>query len=120
MPTNRSAKLNEGMRQAVAEALRSVKDPRVGGAFITVTGCEVTADCKYAKVYYSAYGADPVKLRDGLKSSLGFIRSEVAHGLNLRVTPELTFIPDKSMEHGAKISRILKELDIPAETEEPQ
>ena len=118
MPSRKMPMISDEMRKAVSEALRNVKDPRVGEGLLSVIACDVSADYKYAKIYYSLYGGDAGQTKQGLKSALGFIRREVARTLNLRVTPELLFIADSSIEHGSKIAGILKELGI--KPEEPQ
>jgi ribosome-binding factor A len=99
------------MRGEVANILREVKDPRVKDAFVSITGAEVTADLKYAKIYYSALRGDEKELSRGLRSSAPFIRSELARRLNLRMTPELTFIRDTSLAHGAHIASLLHKIE---------
>ena len=99
------------MRGEVASILREVKDPRVKDAFVSITGAEVTADLKYAKIYYSALRGDEKELSRGLRSSASFIRSELARRLNLRMTPELTFIRDTSLAHGAHIATLLHKIE---------
>ena len=100
------------MQKAVAEIIRGVKDPRVSEAFISITGADVTDDLKYAKIYYSALGAnDPEKKKEiakGLKSSSGYIRGKISVMLNLRITPELTFVEDTSINYGAHIASLLE------------
>ena len=108
MANYRRVRINEEMQREVAKIIREVKDPRVAKAFISITGAEVTPDLKYAKIYYSAYNADKKEVKQGLRSSAGFIRGQVSKNLNLRITPELTFIEDGSIEYGAKISKILE------------
>ena len=108
MANYRRGRINEEMQREVAKIIREVKDPRVAKAFISITGAEVTPDLKYAKIYYSAYNADKKEVKMGLRSSAGFIRGQVSKNLNLRITPELTFIEDGSIEYGAKISKILE------------
>ena len=108
MAKHRQGRINDEFQKEVAMILRDVKDPRVSGAFISVTGAEVTPDLKYAKVYYSALMGDKKEVRRGLVSSAGFIRGQVAKRMNLRITPEITFIEDSSIEYGAKISKILE------------
>ena len=90
--------------------LRRVKDPRVCEAFISVTAADCTPDLKFAKIYYSVMGGDKKEVGKGLKAASGFIRRELANSLNLRITPELNFVKDGSIEHGAKIARILEEI----------
>jgi ribosome-binding factor A len=118
MANYRRGRINDEMQKELAMILREVKDPRVSEAFISITACEVTGDLKYAKVYYSAMMGDPKEVAKGLKSSAGYIRRELAHRLNLRMTPELTFHADQSIAHGAHISKLLNGIEI--SEEEPE
>jgi len=124
MAKYRQNRINDAVAIELAVILREVKDPRVSDAMITVTAADVTPDLKYAKIYYSVLGADGDKeqLKNiylGLKSAAGFIRSQLAKRLNMRATPELTFVEDSSVKHGVEIAAILNSLDItPAEDEE--
>jgi ribosome-binding factor A len=95
-----------------------VKDPRITDAFLTVTAADCTADLKYAKIYYSALRGDAKEIAKGLRAASGFIRRELARSLNLRMTPELTFIADTSITYGAHISSILNNLEISEEETE--
>ena len=108
MAKHRQGRINDEFQKEVAMILRDVKDPRVSGAFISVTAAEVTPDLKYAKVYYSALMGDKKEVKQGLKSSAGFIRGQIAKRMNLRITPKITFVEDSSIEYGAKISKILE------------
>lgn len=112
MAKYRQGRINDELKKEIAMILRDVKDPRVSGAFISVTGAEVTPDLKYAKVYYSALMGDKKDVRKGLLSSAGFIRGQIAKRMNLRITPELAFVEDGSIEYGAKISKILEGITI--------
>ena len=112
MAKYRQGRINDEIQKEIAQILRDVKDPRVSGACISITGAEVTPDLKYAKVYYSALMGDKKEVKKGLASSAGFIRGQVAKRMNLRITPELTFIEDGSIEYGAKISKILEGITI--------
>ena len=112
MANYRRGRINDEMQKALAEILREVKDPRVSEAFISVTGVDVTPDLKYAKVYYSAMRGDKREVAAGLKSSAGFIRRQVAQRLNLRATPEFTFVEDSSIAYGAHISKLLNSIEI--------
>ncbi len=72
---------------------------------------KITPDLKYAKVYVSILNSKNInKTLEGLKESSGFIRSQIAKRINLRITPELIFELDDSMEYGERIDSILKEL----------
>ncbi len=111
MANYRRGRINDEMQREIAAILREVKDPRVKDAFVSVTGAEVTSDLKYAKIYYSALRGDEKELTRGLRSSSAFIRSELARRLNLRITPELTFIRDTSLAYGAHISNLLHKIE---------
>ena len=112
MAKYRQGRINDEFQKEVAMILRDVKDPRVSGAFISVTAAEVTPDLKYAKVYYSSLMGDKKEIKLGLKAAAGFIRGQIARRMNLRITPEITFIEDGSIEYGAKISKILEGITI--------
>lgn len=118
MAKYRRDRINDEMRREMMDILRKVKDPRVQDAFVSVTAVDCTADLKYAKIYYSALRGDEKELAKGLKAATGFIRRELAAGLNLRITPELTFVRDSSITYGAHISSILNTLDISDEEEQ--
>ena len=107
MANYRRGRINDEVQKELAAILRDVKDPRVKDAFVSVTAVDVTPDLKYAKIYYSALRGDKTELAKGLKSCSGYVRSQIAQRLNLRITPELTFILDDSVAHGAHISKLL-------------
>lgn len=112
MAKYRKNKINGAFAEECAQIIREVKDPRVSGVMLTVMNADVSADLKFAKVYYSVFGeCDEKELSRGLKSAMPFIRSQLAHRLNMRITPEITFIRDDGVAHGAKISAILKSIE---------
>lgn len=98
--------------KALAEAMRSVKDPRVQNGLVSVMRCEVTNDLRYAKCYISVLGSEEQakEVMRGLKSASGWLRREVGHRVQLRYAPELVFELDESITHGAHISEVLSEL----------
>lgn len=110
MASYRADRVNEEMTKEMSGILRELKDPRVKSGLVTITHCDVSSDLKFAKIYFSVLNIDAEEVKKGLVSAKGFIRREIASRLNLRNTPELTFIPDDSMEKGAKINQILREL----------
>ena len=121
MANYRRGRINDEMQKELAMILREVKDPRVKDAFISITAVEATGDLKYAKVFYSAMMGDKKEVAKGLKSSAGYIRRQLAQRLNLRMTPELTFIPDDSIEYGAHINELLGKIEfaeLPEESDE--
>ncbi|MBQ7347355.1 MAG: 30S ribosome-binding factor RbfA [Clostridia bacterium] len=120
MAKYRRGRINEEIQKEMSSILRRVKDPRVSDAFISITAADCTADLKYAKIYYSALQGDAKEVAAGLKAANGFIRRELARSLNLRMTPELTFIADTSISYGAHISSILEGLEISPEEEDEE
>jgi ribosome-binding factor A len=86
-----------------------LKDPRVG--MITLTGVEVSPDLAHAKVFFTTLGDAEALARTeaGLKRAAGFLRSELGHRLKLRVTPEIRFVHDASVERGARLSKLIND-----------
>lgn len=117
MASNHIQRINEDIRLCLSEKLREVKDPRINqGELISVVRVETTGDLRYCKVYLSTLGeVDEKKLRKGLGSCSGWLRRELGSSLSLRYTPELVFVLDHSIEHGAHINELISQLDIPAE-----
>lgn len=106
----KTARINEEISRELTDILRTVKDPRVSASFLSIVGVETTPDLKYCKVRFSVYGGDAKEVGKGLRSAAGYIRRELAARLNLRLTPELTFLADNSLEHGAHISALIDSL----------
>ncbi len=111
-------RVTEDIHRELCDIVRGLKDPRISG-FLTVVRVEVSNDLSYAKVYVSAMeglaaAQNSVK---GLKSAAGYIRRELSSRLSIRKTPELRFIADDSIAHGAEIASLLNELEGPAEPE---
>jgi ribosome-binding factor A len=109
--SNRMNKINEELKREISKVISlELKNPNLKG-LITVTQVETTPDLRYAKVFVSMIGVNNRKDTLGiLKRSSGFIRSEVARTVNLRNTPELVFVSDESIEYGARIDNILKDI----------
>ena len=107
----RLGRIDEEYRKEISQIIGyELKNPSVTG-LISVTKVKVTNDLKFAKVYVSILNSKNVKdTLAGLKKSSGYIRSELAKRINLRNTPELIFELDDSIEYGAKIDSILKEI----------
>ena len=109
MANYRRGRINDAVAEELAIALGNVREPKVINNFVSVTRAEVAPDLKYASVYFSCIG-DFDEALVGLKKCTGMLRHHLATTLNLRITPELHFIKDGSMEHGAKIARLLDEV----------
>ena len=109
MAKYRRGRINDAVAKELAIALGNVREPKVVNNFVSITRAEVAPDLKYATVYFSCMG-DFDEARDGLKKCVGMLRHHLATTLNLRITPELNFVKDGSMEHGARIAKLLDEI----------
>ncbi len=117
-PSPRIRKINELIREVVAESVRDLKDPRIG--FVTITGANASPDLRYATVYYSAMGTDEEQAATaaGLNSAIPHLQREIGRQVRLRNTPKIEFRVDPSIEEGIKISQRLREIQ-EAEEEHP-
>jgi len=101
------------IREEVARVLtRDVQDPRIAGAFVTVTGCEVSRDLRTAKVFVSILGDDEAKAaaRDGLGDLAPQLRGPIGRALRLRAAPEIFFKVDESVAYAARIETLLNQI----------
>ena len=110
MVANRPDRVNDAVAAELAVILRTVKDPRVSRAFISISGANVAKDLSQAKIFYSVFGPDK-DVEAGIASASGYIRSELAKRLNLRITPKLTFIREHGAEKAMDIAKILKDFN---------
>ena len=109
MAKHRRGRINDAVAQELAVALRELRDPRLIENFVSITRAEVSADLKVARVYFSAMG-DADDAKKALVGATGKFRHHLATTLNLRITPELLFYADGSIEHGAHIARLLADI----------
>src|SRR5260370_4590480 len=111
MQGKRLERVNQLIKEEISAVLRrQIKDPRLG--FVTVTEVDTTADLKLARVYVSVLGPEEqwAKSFKALESARGFVWNWLRKHLDLRVTPQLAFRPDRSMEHAAHIQSLLAAL----------
>jgi ribosome-binding factor A len=113
--SRRSERLQDQIRRDLSDMLqREVTDPRLAnGALISVTEVDLTDDLRYARAYVSILGSDE-QAREafaGIRHATGFLRRGLAQRLGLRFAPELRFELDTSLEHGARITELLKEIN---------
>lgn len=117
MSSRRVLKVAEAIREVVSMAiLTELRDPRVRD--VTVTYVEVSGDLRQAKVHVSVMGGEAkqqLTLR-GLQNAAGFLQQKVAHRIETRYTPRLTFLLDQGVKHSIEVSRLLSEL-LPTEHE---
>lgn len=110
--SRRSDRVGDLIRAELSDLLlREVKDPRVKLA--SITEVDVTSDLRRAVVKVSVLGEEEHRLEtvEALRHARGFLRTELAHRLRLRVTPELNFELDRGAEHSQRISELLESLN---------
>lgn len=102
----RTDRIAEQIQRELAQLLRlEVKDPRV--RMVTITGVEVTRDYSHAKIFYTTLEGASKELQLGLERTSGFLRSKLASAMKLRITPQLHFTYDASVERGSQLSQLI-------------
>ena len=109
----KNTRINEEVLRELSNIIRGeIKDPRIS-PMCSIVAVEVAPDFKTAKAYVSVLGDEEAQKNTlaGLKSSAGFIRRKLAQNVNLRNTPEITFVLDQSIEYGVHMSRLIDEVN---------
>ncbi len=107
----RSRRVADEIQRELAEIIRlELKDPRVG--LITITGVEVTNDLEHARIFITSMSAKPTAtshddVLNALRRATGFLRSQLAHRMKLRIVPQLAFAYDESVERGMHLSQLI-------------
>ena len=108
--SNRMARIEEELKKEISNIINyELNNSNITG-MVSVTKVKVTPDLRYARVFVSMINSNKKNTLAALKASAGFVRKEIAHRVNLRTTPEIIFEFDESIEYGAKIDNILKEI----------
>lgn len=107
----KNIRVNAEVQRELSNIIREIKDPRVA-PLTTVVAVNVTPDLKQCKAFVSVLGDDEAKNNTiiGLKSAVGFVRRQLANNLNLRNTPEITFVLEQSIEYGVEMSKKIDEV----------
>ncbi len=109
----KNIRVNAEVMHALGNIIRSeIKDPRIS-LMTSVVACEVTPDLKFCKAYISVLGDEQAKkdTYKGLVSAEGYIRKLLASSVNLRNTPQITFVMDQSIEYGVNMSKLIDEVN---------
>ena len=104
----RLLKVNEALREVLSQEIAALKDPRIG--FVTVTGVEVSADLRHAKVFVSVLGNAKARERTlaGLRAAHGHLQQRIGADVRTKRTPQLLFLYDESVDRGQRIETLLK------------
>ena len=111
--SDRMRRVNEAVRQVVAEAVGELKDPRIG--LVTVTGVSVSRDLREGKVFVAVHGNEKkhAETLAGLESAHAYLQAKVARQLGLKRTPQLTFEYDQTVERGIRMTSLIDQLAPP-------
>ena len=118
----KNTRINGEVQKALSEIIRAdLKDPRIH-PMTSVVLAQVTPDLKFCKAYISVLGSEeqaqePIR---GLTSAEGYIRTQLAKKVNLRITPDVSFVLDQSIEYGVRMSKLIDDVtkDLPSDVEE--
>jgi ribosome-binding factor A len=109
----KNTRINGEVQRALAEIIRGgIKDPRIS-PLTSVVSVEVSPDLKTCKAWMSVLGDEEAQKStlEGLKSAAGYIKNQLAREVNLRNTPEITFIMDQSIAYGVSMSKLIDEVN---------
>lgn len=118
----KNTRINGEVQRVLAEIIRGeIKDPRIS-PWTSVVAVEVAPDLKSCKAWISVLGDEEARTGtlQGLKSAEGFIKRQLAKTVNLRNTPEITFVMDQSIEYGVNMSRRIDEVMAQSERDDSE
>lgn len=103
-------RINEELKKEISHVITfELKNTNITG-LISVTKVKITPDLRFARVYVSLLNSkSKTKTMAGLQNAVGYIRGQIAKKINLRVTPDLQFELDESMEYGEKMDKIISD-----------
>lgn len=106
----RMRKVNEMLREVIADEVHLLQDPRIG--FVTITGVDCAPDLRTAKVYYSVLGTEEEQTatREALQHSAPHIQEAMGSQVRLKYLPKLRFVVDDSVEQGIRMEQLLREI----------
>ncbi|HUW25347.1 MAG TPA: 30S ribosome-binding factor RbfA [Gallionella sp.] len=103
---SRTNRVAQQIQRELAELVRlEVNDPRV--RLVTITGVEVAGDYSHAKIFFTRLDGKHTEAQQGLEHAGGFLRSQLARSLKLRIMPQLHFVYDASVERGSHLSQLI-------------
>ncbi len=117
----RRLRLQDQIREEVSSIIQQeIKDPGIG--FITVIDVKMTEDLKHAKVLYSVYGSEEEKKKTGeaLTRARGYIKRLLGPRIQLRYTPDLTFVFDTEREKLERIDELLRKVELEKAEDVPE
>lgn len=108
----RNERIRKTLMKEISDIIqRTIRDPRIAGV-VSIIDIELSHDNSSAKVYFSVFASDEAKKQtiQALEDNTSKIRYEVGKRVRLRLTPELKFIPDDSLERGTKVTELINKI----------
>ena len=112
--SRRISRISSLIRREISNMLLlDIKDDRVGAGMISITNVHLSGDLQHVKIFVSIYGTEEVQFEtmQGLRSSEGYVRKELAQRIRLRCAPDVQFFQDHSMERGNEMLHLLNEIN---------
>lgn len=107
----RTDRIAQVMQRQLAQVIQQeIKDPRLPG-LITISAAQVSRDLSHAKIYFTVFNGNPVEAASILNAAASYLRSVLAKSMTLRTVPQLHFIHDTSVEYGARLSRLIDQVN---------
>jgi ribosome-binding factor A len=104
---NRSLRVSDQIQRDVAELIRDLKDPRIG--MVTLNAVEITPDYAHAKIHFSVLIGDVAECELALNEAAGFLRNGLFKRLQIHTVPTLHFHFDRTTEHAAELSALIRQ-----------
>jgi len=108
--TRRTERVNELLRDEISQVIRDVlRDPRISG-LVSITHVDVSPDLRRAHAWVSVLGSEDERASTmrALESARPFVRKQLSRRLNLRVTPDVEFVGDVSLEKGQELTELMR------------
>ncbi|AZT90189.1 30S ribosome-binding factor RbfA [Caldicellulosiruptor changbaiensis] len=124
MQFERADRVAEEIKKEISDIIQhELKDPRICAELISIVKVNMSKDLRYAKVFVSIFDKNKDNITSTMKAlenAKPYIRREISRRINLRFSPEISFELDDSIEYGARISKILNQLNITKNEEEEE
>jgi len=104
----RALRVNEVVRETLADGLERLSDPRL--AMVTITGVDVSPDLRHATVWYAALGRHDDEIAAALRAAAPHLRANLGREVRLKYLPALHFREDPAIEAGERVEEIIREL----------
>lgn len=108
--SRRLHRVGDLLQEVANEVMRTLKDPAVDGALITITSVQVSPDLGHARFYITVMGKPVAEVIEGLNRASGFFRREITKQVSLKRVPRLEFVYDETLEHALKLQKLMSEV----------